>query len=272
MAPPKLAHEDADLRSVQLQVCNRALRSAADSGKEVTDEVDERFEEAIQVLSEFSGRSKPHNEESETERSRAKNKASRDPINKKGCYPSSSSPSAPRRPPTPHLTIERTQGWSVLVFPHQQLSFLPTNDLLPSALPLPTPFRKPRRVTINDGAVSLKSTRLWMAYVMLQLAHMRKTASCSSSDNARSTYLNPGLGLANWLRGCDSILPQWVESNRLPHHHPAEPSEDASAVSEKPQVIIDGFKPSIDTNPSTVPLTRVGIPTPLEDVSLSRSR
>jgi len=29
-------------------------------------------------------------------------------------------------------------------------------------------------VTINDGAVSLWSTRLWMAYVVLQLAHLRE--------------------------------------------------------------------------------------------------
>ena len=80
-------------------------------------------------------------------------------------------------PPTRRLlTIERTQGWSMLAFfPLQQLSFLRTNDLVPAALPLPTaPSGKPRRVTINDGAVSLWSTRLWMAYVVLQLAHLRE--------------------------------------------------------------------------------------------------
>ncbi len=80
-------------------------------------------------------------------------------------------------PPTRRLlTIERTQGWSMLAFfPLQQLSLLRTNDLVPAALPLPTtPSGKARRVTINDGAVSLWSTRLWMTYVVLQLAHLRE--------------------------------------------------------------------------------------------------
>jgi hypothetical protein len=75
-------------------------------------------------------------------------------------------------PPTRRLhTIERTQGWSMLAFyPLQQLSFLRTNDLVPAALPLPG---KPRRI-INDRAVSMWSTRFWMAYVVLQLAHLRE--------------------------------------------------------------------------------------------------
>ncbi len=73
------------------------------------------------------------------------------------------------------LTIERTQGWSILAFfPLQQLSFLRTNDLVPAALPLPTPSRMPPGMTINDGAVSLWSMRLWMAYVVLQLAHLHE--------------------------------------------------------------------------------------------------
>ncbi|KAH8990222.1 hypothetical protein EDB92DRAFT_2114994 [Lactarius akahatsu] len=74
------------------------------------------------------------------------------------------------------LTIERTQGWSMLsFFPLQQLSFLRTNDLVSAALHLPTPSGgRPRRVAIHDGAVSLWSTRLWMTYVVLQLAHLRE--------------------------------------------------------------------------------------------------
>ncbi|KAH9015949.1 hypothetical protein EDB83DRAFT_2439408 [Lactarius deliciosus] len=79
-------------------------------------------------------------------------------------------------PPTRRLLIiECTQGWSMLAFsPLQQLSFLRTNDLVPSAFHLPTPSGKPRRVAIHDGAVSLWSTRLWMVYVVLQLAHLRE--------------------------------------------------------------------------------------------------
>jgi hypothetical protein len=74
-------------------------------------------------------------------------------------------------PPTRRLhTIERTQGWSMLAFfPLQHLSFLRTNDLIPSSLPLPT-----RPIKLNDRAVSLWSTRFWMAYVVLQLAHLRE--------------------------------------------------------------------------------------------------
>jgi len=65
-------------------------------------------------------------------------------------------------PPTRRLlTIERTQGWSMLAFyPLQHLSFLRTNDLI-----------VPR---VDDRAVSLWSTRFWMAYVVLQLAHLRE--------------------------------------------------------------------------------------------------
>ncbi|KAH8983394.1 hypothetical protein EDB86DRAFT_2967132 [Lactarius hatsudake] len=80
-------------------------------------------------------------------------------------------------PPTRRLlTIERTHGWTMLAFsPLQQLSFLRTNDLVPAALHLPTlSGGKPRCVAIHDGAVSLWSTRLWMAYVVLQLAHLRE--------------------------------------------------------------------------------------------------
>lgn len=68
-------------------------------------------------------------------------------------------------PPTRRLlTIERTQGWSMLAFfPLQHLSFLRTNDLIPA-----------RRVPIDDRAVSLWSSRFWMAYIVLQLAHLRE--------------------------------------------------------------------------------------------------
>lgn len=68
-------------------------------------------------------------------------------------------------PPTRRLhTIERTQGWSMLVFyPLQQLSFLRTHNLAP------VPERR-----VGDRAVALWSTRFWMAYVVLQLAHLRE--------------------------------------------------------------------------------------------------
>ncbi|KAI9452221.1 hypothetical protein BJY52DRAFT_946885 [Lactarius psammicola] len=52
---PSLARKDAELRKT-LRVCDIALRSAADSGKEVTDEAIKRFKEATQVLSKYSKR------------------------------------------------------------------------------------------------------------------------------------------------------------------------------------------------------------------------
>jgi hypothetical protein len=68
-------------------------------------------------------------------------------------------------PPTRRLlTIERTQGWSMLAFfPLQHLFFLRTNDLVPVA-----------PVLFDDRAVGRWSSRFWMAYVVLQLAHLRE--------------------------------------------------------------------------------------------------
>ncbi|KAH9020220.1 hypothetical protein EDB85DRAFT_533594 [Lactarius pseudohatsudake] len=56
---PQYAHQDGDLRRV-LRVCDIALRSAADSGTEVTDEANQRFKEATQVLSRYSERWQSH--------------------------------------------------------------------------------------------------------------------------------------------------------------------------------------------------------------------
>ncbi|KAN0137486.1 hypothetical protein V8E53_004537 [Lactarius tabidus] len=55
LAPPKLVHEDAELRSMR-RACDLALRSAADSGTDVTDEANRRFKEAIEMLSNHSER------------------------------------------------------------------------------------------------------------------------------------------------------------------------------------------------------------------------
>ena len=62
----------------------------------------------------------------------------------------------------------------LMFYPLQHLSFLRTHELIPAALPLPSLSGKLRRVTINDPTVSLCSTRLWAAYVVLQLAHLRE--------------------------------------------------------------------------------------------------
>ena len=84
-------------------------------------------------------------------------------------------------PPTRRLlTIERTQGWSMLAFyPLQHLSYFRKHDLIPPTLPLPAVLPsqlsgKPRRVTINVAAVSQWGSRLWATYIVLQLAHLRE--------------------------------------------------------------------------------------------------
>ncbi len=71
---PQHAHQDGDLRVYNhprftcpgltfpcrvLRVCDLALRSAANSGTEVTDEANQRFKEATQVLSRYSERWHP---------------------------------------------------------------------------------------------------------------------------------------------------------------------------------------------------------------------
>ncbi|KAI9452685.1 hypothetical protein BJY52DRAFT_1225982 [Lactarius psammicola] len=55
LAPPKLLHEDAEMRRMR-RVCDLALRSAADSGTKVTDEANARFKEATEILSAHSER------------------------------------------------------------------------------------------------------------------------------------------------------------------------------------------------------------------------
>jgi len=84
-------------------------------------------------------------------------------------------------PPTRRLlTIERTQGWSMLAFyPLQHFSYFRKHDIIPTTLPLPAVLSsqssgKPRQVTINVATVSQWSSRLWATYVVLQLAHLRE--------------------------------------------------------------------------------------------------
>jgi hypothetical protein len=109
-------------------------------------------------------------------------------------------------PPTRRLlTIERTQGWSMLVFYHlQQLSYLRTHDLISASVPVPTTFfsrpsvnsdaGKPRHesiLKINDAAVAAWSSRLWAAYVMLQLAHLREDRALLRKRQRALNRLSP---------------------------------------------------------------------------------
>jgi hypothetical protein len=81
-------------------------------------------------------------------------------------------------PPTRRLlTIERTQGWSMLAFyPLHHISYLRTHDLIPPAFPSLPGNSRPATIKNQSTAVSfsLWSSRFWAAYVILQLAHLRE--------------------------------------------------------------------------------------------------
>ena len=101
-------------------------------------------------------------------------------------------------PPTRRLlTIERTQGWSMLAFyPLQHLSYFRKHDIIPAALPLPTVLPsqssgKPRQVSINVPAVSLWSSRLWATYIVLQLAHLREDRTLLIKKQRALRLLSP---------------------------------------------------------------------------------
>jgi hypothetical protein len=95
----------------------------------------------------------------------------------------------------------------MLAFYHlQQLSYLRTHDLIPTALPLPSSLLslsrsgsspssgKPRRrstVNINDAAVATWSSRLWAAYVVLQLAHLREDRALLRKRQRALNRLSP---------------------------------------------------------------------------------
>ncbi|KAH9995646.1 hypothetical protein BJV74DRAFT_829184 [Russula compacta] len=104
-------------------------------------------------------------------------------------------------PPTRRLlTIERTQGWAMLTFyPLQHLCYLRAHELIPTALPLPflsssSSSAKPhprREVVINKAALSMWSSRLWAAYVVLQLAHLREDRALLLKRQRALTRLSP---------------------------------------------------------------------------------
>jgi hypothetical protein len=92
----------------------------------------------------------------------------------------------------------------MLAFYHlQQLSYLRKHDLIPTAVPLPSSrfgsspspsSEKPHRqstVNINDAAVATWSSRLWAAYVVLQLAHLREDRALLRKRQRALNRLSP---------------------------------------------------------------------------------
>jgi hypothetical protein len=83
-----------------------------------------------------------------------------------------------RSPPATRslLTVERLQGWSMLVYyPLEHLSYLVSHGILPSSFTSPFPLfssgkRKP--IKLEAGKLSLWSTRAWAVYVFLHFVHL----------------------------------------------------------------------------------------------------
>ncbi|CDO75184.1 hypothetical protein BN946_scf184866.g25 [Trametes cinnabarina] len=81
-------------------------------------------------------------------------------------------------------TIERLQGWSMLVYyPLEHLYYLLSHSIIPGKLVLPSitafiPFIRSRpsgkHIQLKLSTLGLWSTRFWAAYVILQLAHLRE--------------------------------------------------------------------------------------------------
>jgi len=81
------------------------------------------------------------------------------------------------RPPTRKLlSIERLQGWSMLLYyPLEHLYYLRAHAILPLSFTLPfaLPFlTRNKKLTLDINKLGLWSTRFWAAYVFLQLAHL----------------------------------------------------------------------------------------------------
>ena len=81
------------------------------------------------------------------------------------------------QPPTRKLlSIERLQGWSMLLYyPLEHLYYLRAHALLPLSLSLPValPFlTRNKKLTLDINKLGLWSTRFWAAYVLLQFVHL----------------------------------------------------------------------------------------------------
>ncbi|KAI9449100.1 hypothetical protein BJY52DRAFT_1192890 [Lactarius psammicola] len=135
---------------------------------------------------------------------------------------------APRRPHAASSASNRCK----------QLSFLHTNDLIPAALPLPTPSGKPRRVMINladlreDRTLFVKRQRA-LDKLSLRVDGTRGTMSLLSFEKVLLGN-DVWVSLFGFAAAMASFRSGW-KATALPPPPPAEPTEDALAVSEMPQ-------------------------------------
>lgn len=81
-------------------------------------------------------------------------------------------------PPTTALhSIERIQCWSMLLYyPLEHLYYLRSKDILPPTLNISLPFLRAYTMRLDTLKLALWSTRAWLLYILLQLAHLREDA------------------------------------------------------------------------------------------------
>lgn len=73
------------------------------------------------------------------------------------------------------LTIERLQGWSMLLYyPLEHLSYLGYHGIIPTSFtsPLSIFSSKKRKITLNPDVLSIWSCRFWAVYVILHFFHL----------------------------------------------------------------------------------------------------
>ncbi|KAF9533903.1 hypothetical protein CPB83DRAFT_757093 [Crepidotus variabilis] len=98
------------------------------------------------------------------------------------------------------LTIERLQGWAmILFFPLEHLSYLASHNILPAGItsPLSLFSSKKRKINLNPGTLSMWSCRLWGAYVLLHFAHLFEDRKLILQRYASMRRANGGTGLSD---------------------------------------------------------------------------
>ncbi|EPQ52793.1 hypothetical protein GLOTRDRAFT_117498 [Gloeophyllum trabeum ATCC 11539] len=103
-------------------------------------------------------------------------------------------------PPTRRLlTIERLQGWSMLLYyPLEHLYYLRAHEIIPATLPslLSLFSSQAKPIEVNTNRVGMWSCRFWAVYVALQFAHLdedRKLLRMTERSIAKSKGHDPAV-------------------------------------------------------------------------------
>jgi hypothetical protein len=75
------------------------------------------------------------------------------------------------------LTIERLQGWAMLVYyPLEHLYYLCSHGIIPESIPnvMSLFSSKAKPIKLSANRLAMWSSRFWALYVVLQFAHLRE--------------------------------------------------------------------------------------------------